>query len=172
MQLRALGRRCGTGSATVLGDLAQGTTAWSARSWTEVLTHLGQDGEVTELTLGFRVPGTVLDYAARLLPHVAPELERPRSLRAGAGALDVRRVPDLRPATVQAAREVLERPGSVGLIVPDSEVAAHTSALEEAGVAHTALGPEFGEAGVAEELRERGLAAATARWLASALSLR
>src|SRR5690606_9608264 len=51
MQLRALGRRCATGSATVLGDLAQGTTEWSARSWKEVLTHLGQDGDVTELTL-------------------------------------------------------------------------------------------------------------------------
>ncbi|QXJ19461.1 AAA family ATPase [Actinomadura graeca] len=141
MQLRALGRRCGTGSATVLGDLAQGTTAWSARSWTDVLAHLGQEGEVTELTLGFRVPGTVLDYAARLLPHVAPELERPRSLRAGAGALEVRRVPDLLPAAVRAAREALERPGSVGLIVPDAGAAAHASALEAAGLAHAVLGP-------------------------------
>ena len=30
MQLRAVGRRCSTGSATVLGDLAQGTTTWAA----------------------------------------------------------------------------------------------------------------------------------------------
>ncbi|TDD85225.1 HelD family protein [Actinomadura rubrisoli] len=142
MQLRALGRRCGTGSATVLGDLAQGTTAWSARSWKEVLAHLGQDGEVTELTLGFRVPGTVLDYAARLLPHIAPELERPRSLRPGAGALDVRRVPGLLPATVTAVRAALDRPGSVGLIVPDAAAAAHVAALEEAGIAHAVLGPE------------------------------
>ncbi|MFB4296763.1 HelD family protein [Actinomadura sp. NTSP31] len=142
MQLRALGRRCGTGSATVLGDLAQGTTAWSARSWKEVLTHLGQDGEVTELTLGFRVPGTVLDYAARLLPHVAPELERPRSLRAGAGALDVRRVADVAAAAVEAAREALARPGSVGLIVPDARAAAHAAALAEAGLDAALLGPE------------------------------
>ncbi|MBT2213112.1 AAA family ATPase [Actinomadura sp. NEAU-AAG7] len=139
MQLRALGRRCGTGSATVLGDLAQGTTAWSARSWVEVLTHLGQEGEVTELTLGFRVPGTVLDYAARLLPHVAPGLERPRSLRLGAGALEVRQVPDLVAGAIEAAREALERPGSVGLIVPDAEAAAHAAALEEAGLAPTVL---------------------------------
>ncbi|MEE1721922.1 hypothetical protein PUR58_02840, partial [Streptomyces sp. JV186] len=33
MQYRAVGRRCSTGSATVLGDLAQGTTAWSTASW-------------------------------------------------------------------------------------------------------------------------------------------
>ncbi|NVI85745.1 AAA family ATPase [Actinomadura sp. BRA 177] len=142
MQLRALGRRCGTGSATVLGDLAQGTTAWSARSWKEVLTHLGQDGEVTELTLGFRVPGSVLDYAARLLPHVAPGLERPRSLRPGTGALDVRRVPDVRAAAVNAAREALARPGAVGLIVPDADADAHAEDLAAAGLEHEILGPE------------------------------
>ncbi|MFI0369889.1 HelD family protein [Actinomadura sp. 1N219] len=142
MQLRALGRRCGTGSATVLGDIAQGTTAWSARSWKDVLTHLGQDGDVTELTLGFRVPGTVLDYAARLLPHVAPTLERPRSLRPGPGALDVRRVPDTMAAAVDAARESLARPGSAGLIVPDAAADAHAAALRAAGVDHEILGPE------------------------------
>ncbi|MEV0666899.1 HelD family protein [Actinomadura luteofluorescens] len=142
MQLRALGRRCATGSATVLGDLAQGTTAWSARTWKEVLTHLGQDGEVTELTLGFRVPGTVLDFAARLLPHVAPGLERPRSLRPGAGALTVRRVADLAAATVEAARAALARPGSVGLIVPDARAGAHAAALAAAGLEHEVLGPE------------------------------
>ncbi|WP_067800269.1 HelD family protein [Actinomadura formosensis] len=144
MQLRALGRRCGTGSATVLGDLAQGTTAWSARSWKEVLAHLGQDGEVTELTLGFRVPGTVLDYAARLLPHVAPGLERPCSLRPGAGALEVRRVAELLPATVETVRETLARPGSVGLIVPDAEAGAHAAALAAAGLDHEVLGPGSG----------------------------
>jgi DNA helicase IV len=142
MQLRALGRRCATGSATVLGDLAQGTTAWSARTWKEVLAHLGQDGEVTELTLGFRVPGTVLDFAARLLPHVAPGLERPRSLRPGAGALTVRRVPGLAAATVEAARAALARPGSVGLIVPDARAGEHAAALKAAGLEHEVLGPE------------------------------
>ena len=30
MECRALGRRCSTGAATVLGDLAQGTTPWAA----------------------------------------------------------------------------------------------------------------------------------------------
>ena len=82
MQLRALGRRCRNGSATVLGDLAQGTTPWSTASWESVLNHLGQDGgEVTELTLGFRVPREVLDYAARLLP-----VDRPRPGRAAVAA--------------------------------------------------------------------------------------
>lgn len=39
MQLRALGRRCRIGSATVLGDIAQATTPWAAGSWHRVLRH-------------------------------------------------------------------------------------------------------------------------------------
>ncbi|GGQ34260.1 HelD family protein [Streptosporangium pseudovulgare] len=141
MQLRALGRRCRTGSATVLGDLAQGTTPWSARSWTEVLAHLGfESGAVTELTLGFRVPREVLDYAARLLPDVAPGLAAPRSLRPGAGSLTVRRVPDLAASLPEAAREILTREGSIGVIVPDASVAAVSASL--AGLDHRVLGPD------------------------------
>ena len=33
MQLRAVGRRASTGSLTVLGDIAQGTTPWATESW-------------------------------------------------------------------------------------------------------------------------------------------
>ncbi|GAA2872286.1 AAA family ATPase [Streptosporangium fragile] len=132
MQLRALGRRCRTGSATVLGDLAQGTTPWSARSWPEVLAHLGfEDGAVTELTLGFRVPREILDYAARLLPSVAPGLAAPRSLRPGADSLSVRRASDPAAALARTAREVLAREGSIGVIVPDAWVTDASAALSD-----------------------------------------
>ncbi len=136
MQLRALGRRCRNGSATVLGDLAQGTTAWSTSSWQEVLKHLGQDGEVTELTLGFRVPREVLDYAARLLPSIAPDLAAPRSLRPGAGSLSVRPDGELG----QAVTEALAREGSIGVIVPDALAAEVSASL--ADVPHAVLGPD------------------------------
>ncbi|WP_371782457.1 HelD family protein [Streptosporangium subroseum] len=141
MQLRALGRRCRTGSATVLGDLAQGTTPWSARSWTEVLTHLGfEDGAVTELTLGFRVPREVLDFAARLLPSIAPDLAAPQSLRPGSGSLSVRPAPDLAASLAQAVREALSREGSIGVIVPDASVAAVSKALTD--LDHRVLSPD------------------------------
>ncbi|WP_031169879.1 HelD family protein [Streptosporangium roseum] len=141
MQLRALGRRCRTGSATVLGDLAQGTTPWSARSWDEVLTHLGfEDGAVTELTLGFRVPREVLDYAARLLPAVAPDLAAPQSLRPGVGSLSVRPAPDPAAALTQAVREALSREGSIGVIVPDASVAAVSESLSH--LDHRVLSPD------------------------------
>ncbi|WP_327048198.1 AAA family ATPase [Microbispora sp. NBC_01189] len=143
MQLRALGRRCRTGSATVLGDLAQGTTPWSARSWKTVLDHLGQSsGEVTELTLGFRVPREILDFAARLLPSVAPDLAPPRSLRPGAGSLSVRQVPDVAAALPEALRRTLGREGSIGVIAADAAVPALSAALGTAGVPHTVLGPD------------------------------
>ncbi|HEU4568542.1 MAG TPA: AAA family ATPase, partial [Marmoricola sp.] len=68
MMLRAVGRRASTGSVTVLGDLAQATTPWGVRSWTEALALLGKpDAVVDQLTRGFRVPGEVIAFAARLL---------------------------------------------------------------------------------------------------------
>ena len=90
MQLRAVGRRCSTGAATVLGDIAQGTTPWSTASWAESLEHLGKpDGVVSELRRGFRVPASVIEFAARLLPQAAPGLAAPESVRDNPGRLDL-----------------------------------------------------------------------------------
>ncbi|MEV0311937.1 HelD family protein [Nonomuraea fuscirosea] len=137
MQLRALGRRCRNGSATVLGDLAQGTTPWSTTSWESVLRHLGQrEGEVTELTLGFRVPREVLDYAARLLPSIAPALAAPRSLRPGLGSLTVSEG----GSVARAAGEALAKEGSIGVIVPDALVDEVSRALAE--LPHAVLDPD------------------------------
>ena len=90
MMLRALARRSSTGSLTVLGDLAQATTPWATRSWAEALGHLGKpDAHVEQLTRGFRVPGEVIEYAARLLPVIAPGLEPPTSVRRARGELAI-----------------------------------------------------------------------------------
>ena len=92
MQVRAIGRRCSTGSATLLGDLAQGTTPWATTSWAASLAHLGKAGAtVEELTVGFRVPADVIAYAGRLLPAIAPGLAPPTSIRSAAGGLSVQR---------------------------------------------------------------------------------
>ena len=88
MECRALGRRCSTGAATVLGDLAQGTTPWAASSWAALLSNLGKpDTDVRELSVGYRVPRQILDYASSLLAVIAPELRPASSLRADPGAL-------------------------------------------------------------------------------------
>ncbi|HJY54928.1 MAG TPA: DNA/RNA helicase domain-containing protein, partial [Streptosporangiaceae bacterium] len=116
MECRALGRRCSTGAATVLGDLAQGTTPWAASSWTSLLSNLGKpDTDVRELSVGYRVPRQILDFASSLLAVIAPELRPASSLRADPGALDIVRVPSaaLAREVVAAARQACTRPGSV-----------------------------------------------------------
>jgi DNA helicase IV len=146
MMLRAVGRRCSTGSATVLGDLAQATTPWGSRSWEAALAHLGKPhAHVEQLTLGFRVPGEVIAYATRLLPVIAPDLTPPTSVRRSRGELEVRRVDDLVGAATAAARTAGERVGSVGLIVPDILVPAVRARLTDAGIVHVLLGQEPAE---------------------------
>ncbi len=145
MMLRAVGRRCSTGSTTVLGDLAQATTPWASRSWEDALRHLGKaDAHLEQLTKGFRVPGEVIEYAARLLPSIAPDLEPPTSVRRTRGELEVAQVSDLVAATVSAARLEAEKVGSVGLILPDAHVAAVTQALREANIGFALLGSDLG----------------------------
>ena len=146
MMLRAVGRRCSTGSTTVLGDLAQATTPWASRSWDDALSHLGKPGaHVEELTKGFRVPGEVIAYAARLLPSIAPGLEPPTSVRRTPGELAVRRVAVVVPALV-AALQTVDRVGSVGLILPDALVDDTRQALQSAGIGHAVLGEEAADA--------------------------
>ena len=141
MMLRAVGRRCTTGSTTVLGDLAQATTPWATRSWPEALAHLGKPGaHVEQLTKGFRVPGEVIEYAARLLPVIAPGLEPPTSVRRARGELDV--VPEDRIGLVELVERTLARVGSVGLIAPDALVPSVASELERTGIGHAVLGDE------------------------------
>jgi DNA helicase IV len=145
MMLRSVGRRCSTGSATVLGDLAQATTPWGSRSWEDALTHLGKpDAHIEQLTLGFRVPGEVIEYAARLLPTIAPHLEPPRSVRRTRGELVVSQVPDIIAGAVPAARKAFGRVGSVGVILPDLLVLPVSTALSTAGVGFAVLGEVSG----------------------------
>ena len=139
MMLRALARRSSTGSVTVLGDLAQATTPWGARSWAEALGHLGKpDAHIEQLTRGFRVPSEVIEYAARLLPRIAPTLQPPTSVRRTRGELRVDRVPDPVAAAADRLTGLLAREGSVGVVVPDSLVGAVSGALGD--VEHRVLG--------------------------------
>ncbi|MGW1958283.1 HelD family protein [Streptomyces sp. NPDC001920] len=146
MECRAIARRAAFGSMTVLGDLAQGTTPWAARSWRTVLRHLGKpDAAVVPLTAGFRVPGAVLSLANRLLERLDVEVPAARSLR-GEGKLRFREAGgDLPGAVAAAVRDALGREGSVGVVAADGEVERMRAALAAAGI----------EAGGADELGAR-----------------
>ncbi|MGW4046978.1 HelD family protein [Streptomyces sp. NPDC004721] len=142
MQYRAVGRRCTTGSATVLGDLAQGTTPWATRTWEEALAHLGKsDGLIEELTAGFRVPTDVITYASRLLPHIAPGLTPVVSVRENPGFFEIRTAAG-DAEVVSACEELLRNEGSVGLIAADARVPAVAEALTAAGLPYLAPGEE------------------------------
>jgi DNA helicase IV len=143
MECRAIARRAAFGSLTVLGDLAQGTTPWSARDWPSLLAHLDRpDAPVIPLTTGFRVPKAVVGLANRLLDRLDVDVPRARSLRRD-GELTVRRVKraeELDGAVVEAVRAALGREGSVGVIAADRDAGRVRAALAAAGIA--ADGPE------------------------------
>jgi DNA helicase IV len=137
MQLRAIGRRCRFGSATLLGDLAQRTTPWSAERWEDALGHLGRRSmRVEHLPRAFRAPAEVLDFANRLLPEIAPGVRPARSVRSVPGSLRVRAVTpgEATAAWRQALKEALAEDGSVGLVVDDRAVPAARTELTGRGV--------------------------------------
>ncbi|MFD5547500.1 HelD family protein [Streptomyces goshikiensis] len=143
MQYRAVGRRCTTGSATVLGDLAQGTTPWATRSWAEALTHLGKpEAVLEELTAGFRVPREVIAYASRLLPAISPGLAPVSSVRETPGSLIVSPTSDLTASVIEACRGSLGHEGSIGLIAADARIPELGEALVAAGLPYLSPGEE------------------------------
>ncbi|MFE1384182.1 HelD family protein [Streptomyces sp. NPDC058740] len=126
LEARTLARRCPSGSMTVLGDLAQSTGPYLHQDWDglgAVLT--GQGGwRVTQLLTGFRVPGEVMAFVARLGEHCAPGVTVPDSARdtgagvtviqgAEVGTLAVEAVARLRASAPAGADE-----RSIGVIVP------------------------------------------------------
>jgi DNA helicase IV len=138
MQLRAVGRRCSTGAATVLGDIAQGTTPWASDDWATTLRHLGKPGgQVEVLRRGYRVPAAVIEFASRLLPHIAPGVAAAESVRENTGRLDVVAATDLRRSVDEQVRRALTAPGSVGVVLADDHV---TALSDQLSVAHTVLG--------------------------------
>ncbi|GIH06103.1 DNA helicase [Rhizocola hellebori] len=141
MQCRALGRRCVSGSVTVLGDIAQGTSVWAIDDWPQLLEHLGKpDARLAVLEQGFRVPAQILDYAARLLPQIAPGLGVPTSVRHANGSLQVTQTRELGAAVVAACRLRLNEEGSIGVIAPDADIASVHKRLCAEGLQAALLG--------------------------------
>jgi hypothetical protein len=148
MQCRAVARRLAAGSLTVLGDLAQATGPWSPADWASTLADLGRPWTaVRPLTRGYRVPGEVLDYANRLLPVIAPDLEPATAVRRDPGALRVRPVTDLAGPLTDVVRELAAAPGSVGVVCADGAVPAVVRLLVDAGLPATELADDGSAAG-------------------------
>ncbi|HLU42306.1 MAG TPA: ATP-binding domain-containing protein [Microthrixaceae bacterium] len=142
MELRMLDRRSLNGSMTVVGDIAQATGAWAHDSWDSVLAHLPdrRPPRMEELTIGYRVPGPIMELAAKVLPLAAPGLEPPTSIRHVGDEPVITQVPEdgLAAEIVETVRRELKAvgTGNVAVIAPESLVEDVDRALDDAGIDH------------------------------------
>jgi DNA helicase IV len=135
MQCRAIGRRCPTGSATVLGDLAQATAAGAVADWSRTLSLIGRsDARIVALTRGYRVPAEVLEFANRLLPSLRVQVAPAESLRSHPGSLRLRAAARTDAAVAAVVAELLDDVGSIAVIAADGDLAAARKALRAGGV--------------------------------------
>ena len=137
VSLRVIGRRSPQGSMTILGDLAQSTTPAGQQDWTEALGHIrAPHAEVAVLTIGYRVPGPILDAANRLLPYTDVASEPSRSVRVEGTAPVVRRVEPLELLDAVAAeiRDVRHRHHNTGVVAPPALHEPLGQALAEHGL--------------------------------------
>ena len=140
MELRVLKRRDLTGSMTIVGDMGQATTASSSASWNSVLEVLDPRRAPTrvDLTVSYRTPEEVLNFAAPTLLRATPGLEPPRPVRrAGFMPIVETVTPDEFDATLVRAvqREVAAvTPGRVAVIVTARRVPEIITLLGENGV--------------------------------------
>jgi DNA helicase IV len=154
MQLRSVARRCGTGSVTVVGDIAQSTGPWARDGWDEVTRHLPARYPVTlcALRYGYRVPRQVYALAAGLLPVAAPAVTPPEVVRDGPAEPGVHRVGLAeragRVAAVAAARAADGQ--FVGVVCPSRCRRETEAALAAAGAQWSSA--ERGELGTSINL--------------------
>ncbi|MCL3862941.1 AAA family ATPase [Actinotalea sp. K2] len=133
MQLLAIRRRSERGAMTIVGDIAQSTGHWSRDSWDDVVEALRSSMPVSieALTHGYRVPRSVMDLAARLLPAAAPGVEAPIVVR-DAEAPRIQGVPvegDLFAVVAAIVQGHGAKGRFVGVICPDARRPALETAL-------------------------------------------
>lgn len=140
MELRVLKRRDLSGSMTIVGDMGQATTAASSASWDVVLEMLAPRREPVrvDLTVSYRTPEEVLNFAAPTLHAAADGLEPPRPVRRAGfepRVIEVGRE-DLAKTLVQVVREetAAVTPGRVCVIAPAAKVGEVETLLNDAGL--------------------------------------
>jgi UvrD-like helicase C-terminal domain len=83
MQWRMVGRRCPSGSMTLVGDFGQSSRPGALHDWEAVRAQLPGDepARVVELSVNYRTPSEIMDLADRFVAASAPDVRRARSVR-------------------------------------------------------------------------------------------
>jgi DNA helicase IV len=140
MELRVLKRRDLTGSMTIVGDMGQATTASSSASWNAVLEVLEPRRTPTrvDLTVSYRTPEEVLDFAAPTLFAAAPEIEPPRPVRRAGHVPTIDQVSasEFAATLVDITRREVDSvtPGRVAVIVTGERVEEIVAILRSKGL--------------------------------------
>ncbi|MFF8764247.1 HelD family protein [Nocardiopsis dassonvillei] len=137
MQLRALARRCPSGSLTILGDLAQSTGTHSHTDWAALTDHLElPDGwELQELTLGYRIPSQVMHTAVPAAVAASELTTFPETLREPRdGELTMARLApeDLIDGVRERATELLAKGGERSVAVIADDASPHLQTITDA----------------------------------------
>jgi DNA helicase IV len=150
MEMRMVGRRSLRGSMTILGDLAQATAPASQSRWEAAAEHLMLDEtRISELTIGYRVPAPILDFANRLLSEAAPHVAPSQSVRRSGDPPLISHVSEgerLPVVTGEAAR-MAHRWSAVAVVAPESM-------LDDVAAEMTASGLDFVDARSTSELAD------------------
>ena len=138
---------------TVVGDLAQATGALAPDDWADVLRHLPDQrgSRVIGLSVGYRIPGTIMELANKVMMAATPSLRAPTSVRVGDERPEFVQVvrADLMTTVVSSVKELDADvgEGNIAVVVPDSMFAEVAGALTDAGIEHgeaTRSGLEMG----------------------------
>lgn len=134
MQWRVLIRRCPVKSFTIVGDIAQTSSASGATSWQQALTpFLGERWNVEELTVNYRTPMQIAEAAVRMANAAGQVVSAPKAVRDGEWEPLVDHVApsDVVAQVVAAMPEETAAVGGglVAVIAPPSMVAETTAAL-------------------------------------------
>ena len=106
MEWRMVFRRCPSRWMTLVGDTAQTSSPAGVDDWVAALEpFIGGRFRLHELTVNYRTPKEITDYAAEILAHIDPHAAVPQALRAS--GVPVQFVPGLEKLEHRAAREGL-----------------------------------------------------------------
>ncbi|QTG79865.1 HelD family protein [Arthrobacter crystallopoietes] len=134
MQWRLLMRRCPLKSFTVVGDIAQTSSAAGAHSWQQVLEPFAQDRwRLEELTVNYRTPSQIAEAAVRMANAAGLVVSAPKAVRDGNWEPIIDKVDDggLLGRLLEAMPEELDAldGGLLAVIAADHRVEAARKAL-------------------------------------------